>query len=363
MRKKKVGIKEIAKHAGVSPGTVDRVLHERGNVSEKSKEKILKAIEELDYKPNVMASILASNKYYRFATFLPDPSEDEFWEQPDAGVNAAAAYISDYHTQVDKFFFSDGKHREFLRKGCEILTENYNGFLFSPSFTNESYELLKLCEERNIPYVQINNFLNQDDPGFISYIGQDSYGSGLLAGKLLNFGLQEGQDALIIHLENIVGNADHLVKKEKGFRDFFKNHPARKINVVQASFGDIEDKEALMCFLESLKAKYSNIGGIFISTSRIHAIMESLETVFDMQKIKTVAFDLIESNLRLLENEQVDFLINQNPQKQGYLGLISLFQHVVIKNPQSKLQLLPLDIVMKENYGYYSGKKIEMLVL
>ena len=53
-------IKDIAKMAGVSEGTVDRVLHNRGEVSEKSKEAVLKVLEEIQYSPNLLARSLAS---------------------------------------------------------------------------------------------------------------------------------------------------------------------------------------------------------------------------------------------------------------------------------------------------------------
>ena len=56
----KVTINDVARVAGVSKGTVDRVLHNRGEVSAKSKDKVLKVIEELGFKPNLHASLLAS---------------------------------------------------------------------------------------------------------------------------------------------------------------------------------------------------------------------------------------------------------------------------------------------------------------
>ena len=52
----KVTINDVARAAGVSKGTVDRVLHNRGEVSAKSREKVLKVIEELGFKPNLYAS-------------------------------------------------------------------------------------------------------------------------------------------------------------------------------------------------------------------------------------------------------------------------------------------------------------------
>ena len=58
----KIRIKDIAALAGVSTGTVDRVLHNRGEVSQKSREKIEKILTELNYQPNIYATALASKK-------------------------------------------------------------------------------------------------------------------------------------------------------------------------------------------------------------------------------------------------------------------------------------------------------------
>src|SRR5690625_6470580 len=55
----KIKIKDIAQRAGVSVGTVDRVIHNRGKVSQKTQEKVEQAMEELQYLPNVIASNLS----------------------------------------------------------------------------------------------------------------------------------------------------------------------------------------------------------------------------------------------------------------------------------------------------------------
>ena len=67
----KIRIKDIAARAGVSVGTVDRVLHKRPNVSKKALEKVEKALKEMDYKPNMYASALAYNKSYTFYCIIP----------------------------------------------------------------------------------------------------------------------------------------------------------------------------------------------------------------------------------------------------------------------------------------------------
>lgn len=80
MKRSKSTISDVAEAAGVTIGTVDRVLHERGEVSEKTKEKVLRAVRELGYKTNVYASMLARNESHRIAVIMPMYSAGEFWD-------------------------------------------------------------------------------------------------------------------------------------------------------------------------------------------------------------------------------------------------------------------------------------------
>ena len=68
---KRVRIKDIAEEAGVSIGTVDRVLHDRGEVNKETKEKILDLVEKLNYTPNLVAKSLSLKKALRIALLLP----------------------------------------------------------------------------------------------------------------------------------------------------------------------------------------------------------------------------------------------------------------------------------------------------
>ena len=100
----KVRIKDIAVLAGVSEGTVDRVLHNRGEVSKKSKEAVEKVLKEINYSPNLLARSLASKKHYRFACFIPAYQPGEYWE---SGF---------YHLLWSKFLSK-------RISGCEIIAE------------------------------------------------------------------------------------------------------------------------------------------------------------------------------------------------------------------------------------------------
>lgn len=67
-----VSIKEVAKHAGVAISTVSKVLNGYPNISDATREKVQRAIQELNYIPNSIASALSSKQFGRIALIL-DP--------------------------------------------------------------------------------------------------------------------------------------------------------------------------------------------------------------------------------------------------------------------------------------------------
>ena len=75
----KIRIKDIAERAGVSVGTVDRIIHGRGNVSPISLERVQKVLDEINFTPNHYASALASHSVHQFAAILPMHELDSYW--------------------------------------------------------------------------------------------------------------------------------------------------------------------------------------------------------------------------------------------------------------------------------------------
>lgn len=69
-------VKDVAERAGVSPSTVSRVISNHPKISEKTKTKVLKIMDELGYYPNAIARSLASNKTGTIGVILPARSGD-----------------------------------------------------------------------------------------------------------------------------------------------------------------------------------------------------------------------------------------------------------------------------------------------
>ncbi len=354
--KKRVRIKDIAEKAGVSTGTVDRVLHERGSVAPEVKKRVLEVIEELGYERNPLASALAYNKTARIIALLPEPDKDFYWWQTHQGVDRAVKAVQHYGLFVDKVFFNYGDRAGFLEQAKEAMATQPDGFLFPPMFTEEARWLMEACEEAKVPYVMINTNLEGGNP--LSYIGQDSYHSGVLGARLLNYGLAPGMAAAILNLDSSEKAAQHLISKEQGFRDYFTQEDKRDIRVFRADCESFDDPNKLRDFMTELLDTHADLQGIFVTNSRAFKIMDCSEELMTKRGVKIVGFDLIPPNLEYLKQNRIDFLINQNPTEQGFRGIYCLFQHLIQGQAVRSKYYLPLDIIVKENADYHVQEQL-----
>lgn len=355
--KDRIRIKDIAIKAGVSTGTVDRVIHNRGNVSTATREKVKQVMEELGYEPNLMASTLAYNRQFHIAVLLPDHRLDPYWDQPRQGVEKALQSTKHYGLAIDQYYYDPSAVGAFNEAVTRIWNAEQppDGVLFAPLFLKESQRLLASCKSMGVPNVMINTNVENSDS--LCYIGQDSYQSGVLGARLLNFGVNAGDTVLILNLDNSTTNAKHLIDKERGFRDYWKSRKERQITILKRDFEDFNNQEKLRVFLSDLLRDHPKLSGIFVTNSRAYKVVNGLpETA--LKRLKIVGYDLIDSNVRYLRENKIDFIINQNPVKQGYLGLMNLVNHLIFRKKINPLQYLPLDIVVQENLDYYVEKEL-----
>lgn len=342
------GVKEIARRANVSIGTVDRVIHDRKGVSKKTKDKINAIIKELDYQPNIFARRLASKKQVVFAILIPKVSQEtNYWEAPLHGIEEAGAEISPYGIVLQKYLYEVNDKNSFLEQVSLIDLSLVQGVLLAPSFIEESEHFIKELEIRKIPYV----FINSDIQGHnsLSYFGPDLYQSGCLSAHLMKYLVKEGEEILIINISQEIDNQHHLSRKEQGFRNYFSEHkpgnPILKIDIKQTDYAYVS---------KSLKKVLQNprIAAIFVTNSRVSTVARYFEETGGNERI-LIGFDYTRENLAFLKEGIIDFLICQKPREQGYKGLMSLYQFVLHGKAGEKNNFMPIDIITSENCDFY----------
>lgn len=342
----KVRIKDIAAIAGVSPGTVDRVIHNRGNVSEKARQRVLEVMQELNYQPNIIASTLAYNRTFRLAIMTPSPKHDSYWELPYSGITKAWNNVKHYGVVIDEYFYHPRLEASFQARAKQVLQDRPDAILLAAETEKESLDFIHSCLKKNIQCMLINTLL--ESPDIIGYVGQDSFQSGILAAKLLSSVIGTSDYLLIIHAEEYFEQSRHLVEKELGFRQFMEQHGNPKVE--HLVFNNHQE-DYIQMELSDFVNQHGVPGGIFVSNSRGHLIAQALNNLNIHTNI--VGFDLIEPNIRLLNEGSILYLINQNAELQGYYALMSIVNKCILKKEVPARHFLPIDIVVPENVSYY----------
>lgn len=343
-----VGVKEIARRANVSIGTVDRVLNNRTGVADKTRDRVLEIIKDLDYQPNIMARRLATRKVLRFAVLIPAVSgETGYWNAPLNGIRQAAGEIKDYGVSVELYFFDQNDKATFTAKAQEILKDDYQGILLAPMFEEESLSFIRKCKTKKIPFVFINSDIDTQDS--LSYIGPDLYQSGYLAAHLISYLVTEGQRVLIVNISKELDLHHHLLRKEEGVRAYFKAHPKniqlKKTDIRQTDYRSVKSR-----LQKALTEADPDV--IFVTNSRVSAVAHYLEETGRVH-IKLIGYDFLEENIAYLRKGVIDFLICQKPQEQGHKGIMALYNHLVHAAVIERQQYMPIDIITRENYINY----------
>lgn len=346
---KKVTIKDIARIAGVSRGTVDRVINNRGNVSKDLEKKIMKIAVDLGYEKNILASSLASNRRYQLAIVLPDAQIDKFWNFARKGIYQALDLVKHYGVGVTFFDYNLFQKDSFVMQLDNAINHRPDAVLVAPVYTYEAIEALAQAQALDIPFITINTELHHEN--VFSYVGQHSFSAGYLAGRLLHLRLKPEDEVVVLNLAHNLSNAQHYSDKLEGFRQYFEDNGMEN-PVYWYEFEYFKDPEALLHFWKTVSNKHQKIRGLFFTNSRAYHLIQLLEDA-EIKRLNIVGFDMMDENIQLLKTSKLDFIINQNPVLQGYNGVMNFVNALILNKQIPKAQYLPLDIVLKENVDFY----------
>ncbi|MGV3556780.1 LacI family DNA-binding transcriptional regulator [Larkinella arboricola] len=343
-----VRMKDIAAMANVSMGTVDRVIHNRGRVSADAQKKVMDVLEQINYKPNLIARTLSSSRNYRVAALLPDAELDPFWRSSIQGIQQAHSEHSQFGITISYHFFDPYSGDSFRQQAHDALESGPDGILLAPTLRQEALDFAGICREQQIPLVCFNTYIHELAP--LAFIGQDLHQSGRLAAELMTMIAAPGT-ILVTHIGEQVQNSAHIGAKETGFREFVREKGSShfEVNTVQL---ESPSRSGFKASLAQALETHPHTKGIYVTTSKAYEIARSLEEL-GKTDIRLIGYDLIDENLTHLRNGTINLLINQNSDRQGFLGISYLTDLLVFQKPIPTLQYLPLSIVTRENLNSY----------
>jgi LacI family transcriptional regulator len=343
---KKYTIKNIAEIAGVSKGTVDRVIHKRGKVSAKSLEKVNAVLSEIDYQPNLLARSLKNTKQHHICVVLPDYNKDPFWLPCHKGIKEAISEFSPFGVSIEPFYFDPNDVNSFIEINKRILKLTPDAVLLAPLFYKETKTIVNNYSLSNILVSKFNNQLEIENTK--NFVGQDLFLSGRIAASLIKMIVPENSTIAILHIDEDFNNAVHMQEKEKGFINYFKKMKPSNLSILTYN----SNQKELTSKLTAIFKEPTNVKAVFVTTSKVYKVAQFLQ-VNNLKKVKLIGYDLLDKNIQYLKDNFIQFLIHQNPKKQVYLGLTYLVEYFLFDKEIPTKSLLPIDIITSENLKTY----------
>ncbi len=350
MPPKKARIKDIAMLAGVSIGTVDRVLHERGEVAEKTREKVTKIAKELDYSPNFIARALKTKKKLHLVSILPEPTEESaFWNKHPQGILRAMNELDPFPVTLTEVNFELLDEVDFLKKTVEVMNLHPDGVILAPIFKAESIAFCNILYKKHIPFVFIDGYIKETK--FLSYTGEDIFQSGRVAGQLTDLVTPYDKDILIVNIARNLQNVQHLNFRTQGFLSYFPESGKNKGKKINLSIAD-PVPENIKKEIDRAFVKNPDIATIFISGSKSFKIADYM-IAEGIKSVNLIGYDLLDKNVEYLKSGVIKFLIGQRPEEQTYKGVRKLFDFLSLNKIPEKMEYLPIDIVTSENVKFF----------
>ncbi len=340
-----VTTKQIAELAGVSRGTVDRALHNRGRVNPEVAAKIKEIADELGYRPHTAAQSLAlSNREFKFGVYAQS-ADTPTMKIVLAGIERIREELKPFgvkiqmitHPSFDNGAIMDGIE-DLMADGCQALA-------ITPTMDKQVIDKVNQLENSGIPVV----FFNRDaqESNRLCYVGMNNYKGGQVAGFLMGNIL--GSKGKVLPITGHLTNYAHY-DRGRGF-----------INVLQQEFPDIEILDMQGCFDSDIFAyqiakfaleKNPDINGIFVASNGTEGVVRALRESGMQHRVKVVAFDLNEPNKQALLHDDIAIVLDQQPELQGYRAVEILYEYMA-KNqiPTDRNEYCALNVYTKYNIG------------
>ena len=300
-------IKDVAEKAGVTVTTVSRVLNNRGYISEATRKKVYKVMEELNYQPNELARSLYRGKSNLIGLIIPTVSHPFFGE--------LSAYIEGYaHSKGYKILLCNSQlEREKEKEYIEMLKRHQVDGIIMASHTIEVDDYSRV----NLPIVTFDRRIKEKIP----YVSSDNYQGGKLATNLLiDKGCKE--------IAHICGNLslDLLANKRNEAFVFTAKERGIKYYTVQTEINVFETKQYERLILD-LFNEHPNLDGIFAGSDLMAA--SAIKICYQLKKE-------IPDEVRIIGYDDINIASLVTP------------QITTIKQPIEKMSKLAMEILIKQ---------------
>jgi LacI family transcriptional regulator len=335
-------VHDIAREAGVSLATVDRVLNARPRVREQSVRAVQAAVEKLGYVRDVSAANLAKRREYRFAFVIPD-NKSHF-----------IATIRDTLTDVSKTPGPDRINIETIlapiddpnataRILLELISEKFQGVAIMCPETPQVRDAVTRLKQAGLAVVAMISDLPSSARDH--FVGVDNVAAGRTAGAFMGRFLDQRIGQVLV-ISGSLASRDSI-ERRFGFDSIMvERFPA--LNVLP-TVESRNDSHRLISIVRQVLASHKDIIGIYALGSGNSAILDVLRATDTIRNAIVIMHELTPVTRAALEAEEVDVVIMQNVGHIVRSSIRVLRAHIDKTEIVEQQETIRIEIVMREN--------------
>jgi len=341
--RRRIGVRELARLAHVSIGTVDRALNGRKEVSAKTRERVLRLARQHGYKPDANARALSLGRSHMAVAVCIPREIHFFYDQLRDGILDEAAQYRHLGLDIRYEPVTELGAAEMVGVVARLIKTGIQALILTPGNPVQLAPLIDEAErDRNIRVVCVASDDSLSNRS--TAISVEPRMNGMLAAELIAGFVPPASRVAVF--TGSLSTEDHA-KKVGGFYEVFpKDCPGGKVvDVVEGHENEAKTLEICAALLR----KEPKLAGLYVSTVNCLPVCRALQEAGRAGKVRVVATDLFAEAVPYFRNHTISASIYQRPYRQGQLAVRLIVDHLIAGAELPTVRYLNPAIVMRSN--------------
>ena len=296
-------VNDIAREAGVSLATVDRVLNARPGVREKTIRAVNDAIARLGYVRDLTAANLARGRSYRVAVLLPD-TESQFIQSLAEALTEAGSAAATSRTELKLHRFPAEDPHALAALLATLVQRDYVGVALMAPETPVVRDAVRSLRAKGIPVVA----LVSDLPNADHFVGIDNRAAGRTAGVMMGRFLGGGPGQVMVLGQSLL--ARDMIERRRGFDEVMqRDFPGLEVLQSLETHGS---PTTLRQVVAEMLGNAPHVRGIYAMGGGSRTLTQTLDDMGLSGKLTVICHELTPHVRIALERGSITAVITQN---------------------------------------------------
>ncbi|PLX37390.1 MAG: LacI family transcriptional regulator [Hyphomicrobiales bacterium] len=334
--------KDLAKAAGVSLATVDRVLNARAGVRPATAERVRQAIKEINFVRDFSAANLARKKDYQLVFLLPD-HDDEFIDQIQKQIAGTSRVLTHERTKVSILRTSANDPHRVAKEIDNLSASQIDGVAIMAPETPQVRDAILRLHARGIAVVAFVS--RQPNAKRTYYVGINNEAAGRTVGQLMARFTGQRHGTVLVLTETMQSRDSQ--ERRHGFDAITAKYADRlTVGPSMETYGDPQRAEKIVKM--ALQSQPPMVG-IYLMSHDILDIMHVIDDLGMAQRIVVIGHELTPFTRARLVDGSMDAVITQDVGHLVRSAIRMLRSKITGMDPLDSQERIRVEIIMREN--------------